>query len=155
MKCSRKGFTLLEICLAIAIAMVIMLMAVPSISGVLKGQKANRPYEMFDQLVKKAQARSISERRNYLITWEKEELVLRPENPENVEEAQGIDRIAIADKESYEIQLPAALVKKPPSEWTFWPTGTCEPATILYKGPQGSWTAVYRPLTVKAEVTEL
>jgi hypothetical protein len=142
-------------CLAIAIALVMLMIAVPSISGVLKQQQANQPFDTFDQLVRKAQALSLSQRRTYQIAWFKDAIVLKPESPDNGAESKGIDRIAISDNESYGIELSAALVKKPPNEWTFWPTGTLEPATITYKGPSGSWTAVYRPLSVKAEVNEL
>jgi len=151
----RGGFTLIEICLAVAIALVMLMIAVPSISGFLKQQESNQTFDALDRMVKKAQSLSLSERRAYLITLEKEQIILRPQAPENASEADGIDRIAISDKESYTLELPSALVKNPPAQWTFWPSGTREPAIIYYKGPSGAWTATFRPFSVKAEVTEL
>jgi len=155
MKRRSEGFTLIEICLAVAIALVMLMIAVPTISGFLKQQQANQPFENLDRLVKKAQSLSLSERRTYLIGMEKGEIVLKPQAPEDESEAKGLDRIPVSEEESYTFEFPAALVKNPPGQWTFWPTGTREPATISYKGPSGAWTAVYRPLALKADVTEL
>jgi len=155
MKPNRRGFTLIELSLAIAIALVMLMIAVPSVSSFLKNQESNKPFDNFDRLVKKAQSLSLTERRTYVIDLDKDEIVLKPQAAENDSESKGIDRIAVSDKETYTFELPAALVKKPTTEWTFWPSGTREPATISYKGPSGEWRAVYRPLTVKAEVNEL
>lgn len=155
MKCSRGGFTLIEICLALAIALVIVMIAVPSLSSVLKQDATNQSFEAFDQLVRKARALSTSERRTYLIGWSQKEIVLRPELPENPSEAEGVDRIPISQKERYTFELPAALSKTKPTLWSFWPSGTREPATISYEGPTGSWSATFPPLAVKPEVNEL
>ena len=155
MKQPRSGFTLIELCLAIAIALVMLMIAVPSVSTFLKNEQSNKPFETFDQMVKKAQNLSLTERRTYVIDLDEKEIVLKPQAPENESESSGIDRIAVSDDENYTFELPAALQKKHTTEWTFWPSGTREPATIYYKGPSGSWMAIYHPLTVKAEVTEL
>jgi hypothetical protein len=50
------------------------------------------------------------------------------------------------------IVLPAALVKNPPGQWTFWPSGICEPALIEYHGPGGTWLARYPALTARPEI---
>jgi prepilin-type N-terminal cleavage/methylation domain-containing protein len=157
----QKGFTLIEICLAVAIALVMLMIAVPSISGVISKQKADGPFEAFNGMVKQAQSRSLSEGRPYFIAWEEGktrgqgEIVLRPVVANNEGEVDGVARIPFSEKESYDLAFPAAMMKKTPKQWAFWATGTCEPATIIYKGPDASWTATYNPLTVKAEVTEL
>ena len=54
--------------------------------------------------------------------------------------------------ELYSLILPAAIDADPAPEWTFWPTGTCEPATITYKGPAGSWEVRYAPLSARATI---
>lgn len=155
MKRSRRGFTLIEICLAVAIAVVTIMIAVPSISGVLSRQKSNQPFDTFDQLVKQAQTRSLSEGRAYFLSWDKDQITLRPVAPADDSEANGVDRISISKEESYNLELPAAMVKNTPMKWVFWPTGTCEAATVTYKGHGMGWKATYRPLKSKAEVTEL
>ena len=52
------------------------------------------------------------------------------------------------------VSLPAALTSKPPAEWIFWPSGTCEPATVQFRGPAGAWTANYSPLTAQPDLTQ-
>jgi prepilin-type N-terminal cleavage/methylation domain-containing protein len=151
----RSGFTLIEICLAVAIALIMLMIAIPSISGVLSQKKTNQPFDTFDQMVKTAQSRSLSEGRPYCISWEKGEIVLRPTASVTKAEANGVERISLSDQETYSLELPAAMVKKAPMMWVFWPTGTWEAATVTYKGPDTAWKAIYRPLKSKAEVAEL
>ena len=158
MKSRSLGFTLLEICLAVAIAAVMIMLAVPTLSGVIERQKADQPFDLFDALVKKAQSLSVSERRTYVIGWERDrrgrqQIVLRPDGPGSGGDV--AETISVGDRESYELILPAALVKAPPKVWTFWPTGTCEPATVIYKGPDTAWKAYYPALKAKPEVTGL
>jgi type II secretory pathway pseudopilin PulG len=147
----KNGFTLLEICLAIFIAVLLVTLAVPSMSGLLAERKLKRSFESFDALARDAQAQSLTERRAYVIAWDAKGLALRPQQPRNAGEEQGA-RLDFADKETFDLNLPAALVPKPRREWIFWPTGTCEPATVFYHGAAGAWTADYDPLTVRAEL---
>lgn len=145
----RDGFTLLEICIAVFIALLMLLMAVPSIQGLFSEREIKRTFDNFSALVIDAQTRAISEQRAYLIEWDDEGLLLRPVQPSNRDEAKGITRIDFGKHEAYDIDLPAALMKEPPKSWVFWPTGTCEAAKISYNGAAGSWTAEYNPLTVR------
>ena len=57
------------------------------------------------------------------------------------------------EKLAPDLLLPGALVKDPPRIWTFWPTGTCEPATIICRVPDSPWTATYDPLTEQPIMT--
>src|SRR5882724_4346206 len=75
----RDGFTLIEIVIAIAILVVALLMAVPSLKGVLADRRLRRSLDDVNRLVLQAQERSISERRAYLIVWRDKEFALRPE----------------------------------------------------------------------------
>ena len=141
------GFTLFEVCIAVFIAVLIMLAAVPSISGVIEEQRAKKLFNQFDGLVKDASNRAVMERRPYVLEWDKSGVIVRPLAPENADEAQGMGRVDFGEKLAPELQLPAALVKDPPKVWTFWPTGTCEPATIICHVPDSPWTATYDALT--------
>lgn len=149
----RAGFTLLEICLAVFIVMLLVMVAVPSVEGVLSERAIKRSFDDFSALVNDAQNRALSERRSYLIVWEDEGVVLRPEQPKNRDEEKGVTRIGFQKGESYEIAFPASLIEKPPREWVFWPAGTCEAARIDYSGSAGSWTAEYNPLNVHPNLT--
>jgi hypothetical protein len=151
---SKNAFTLLEICLAITIGVLIFTFAIPSIEGFFAQQKLNKSFDAFDELVAEAHKLSVLERRSYLISWEKAGVMLRPEFPLNKDEAAGVAMIEARENESYDIELTAALVENPPREWVFWPSGNCEPARITYQGREGNWIARYDPLTARAAEVE-
>ena len=153
---SHSGFTLLEISLAIAIGLIVMAVAIPSFTSVLKGSRAEEAFASFDGMVREARERSRSEGRNYVIVWGRERVaLLRPEEPASPEEAKGLRRWDMAREGNLELYLPAALFpkgEKPDAIWTFWADGVCEPAEVCYKGADGNWSAVYNPFTGEAEV---
>jgi len=149
----HAAFTLLEICIAILIAVLIILAAVPSISGVLADQRAKKLFNQFDDLVKQASLHAVTERRPYVLAWDDSGVLLRPLAPAGPAEAQGAGYIDFGDKQAPDLLLPAALDKDPPRIWTFWPTGTCEPATIICHLSDAPWTATYDPLTEQAVFT--
>ena len=153
----KSGFTLLEVILAILIAVLMLAVAIPSFSGVFEGSKAQNSFLNFDAIVQEARTRSMEEARNYVIVWGRDRSVLlRPETPATPEEAEGLQKWKIQKGETLELHLPAALTEKgitPDAIWTFWPTGICEPAEVRYKGGAGAWSAVYNPFTVQGEVS--
>ena len=134
-----QAFTLIEIALSIFILLLILLLAVRSLSGVIADRRLKQSLDNFNQLVRQAQERSVTERRPYLIVYGKNSVLLRPE--------------VFAEGEE-EKPTTALLLGKPPAEWIFWPSGTCEPATVQFRGPAGTWTANYSPLTAQAELTQ-
>ena len=144
----RAGFTLLEICLAVAICLLLVLIAVPSVRGVMAEQRLHATFEAFDGLVRKAQARSMDERRTYVLAWKKEAIELIPEETKEGETAPPqTERLSLGNGEDYAIERPAALAKNPEPVWTFWRSGVCEPAIVSYKGPLGTLTVRYDALT--------
>lgn len=145
------GFTLLEICLALAIGVMIIALSVPSIAGLLAEQRLKRSFERFDLLVSEARVRSVSEQRAYALVWDRKEIVLVPRgreaaHPPTEEEAQSL---VFEDKERFQLRRSAALTKNPPDEWIFWRNGTCEPVEISFEGAAGSWVVKYDPLTAR------
>jgi type II secretory pathway pseudopilin PulG len=149
-----RAFTLIEIALSIFILLLILLLAVPSLSGVVANRRLKQSLDGFNQLVRQAQERSLTERRAYLIVWGKNSVVLRPEVFGKDEEEKATAVFRLAKGSWIRISLPAALMGKPPAEWIFWPSGTCEPAIVQFKGPAGTWTADYSPLTAQPELTQ-
>jgi type II secretory pathway pseudopilin PulG len=149
-----RAFTLIEIALSIFILLLILLLAVPSLSGVIANKRLKQSLDGFNQLVHQAQERSVTERRAYLIAWGKNSVVLRPEVLAKDEEEKPTAVFRLAKGSWIKISLPAALTAKPPAEWIFWPSGTCEPATVQFRGPSGTWTADYSPLTAQPELTQ-
>ena len=145
----RAGFTLLELCLAIAVGLLIVSVALPSLGSLFAEQRLTRTFERLDGLVRKAQNMSIHDRKPYELVWDKGTISLRPAGATETDDSAALPGLTCAEDEEYALELPAALIADPPKRWTFWATGTCEPATIAYHGGAGSWSAHYDPLTVR------
>ena len=148
-----RGFTLIEIALAIFILLLLLVMAVPSFSGVIANRRLKQSLDEFNNLVRQAQTLSVTERRPYLIVWGKNNVMVRPEAFAKDEEAKAKAEFRLSRGGTLKLSLPVALAQKYPAEWIFWPSGTCEPAIVRFQGPAGSWTANYSPLTGRPEIT--
>ena len=144
---------MIEIVLSVFILMLLLLLAVPSLSGVLANNRLRRSLNGFNNLVRQAQERSVTERRPYLIVWGKNNVVVRPEAFTEDEEAKAKAEFRLSKGSTLRLSLPVALAEKYPAEWIFWPSGACEPAIVRFQGPAGSWTANYSSLTERPEIT--
>jgi Tfp pilus assembly protein FimT len=146
----RAGFTLLEICLALLIGVMLILLAVPSISGLLAEQRLKKSFEQFEQLVAAAKLQSVTEQRTYALAWDRKGITMGPLGPrEPGHDEDAGNRLVFEKDESFDLLRPAALQKNAPSEWVFWSNGTCEPAQISFRGQAGSWLVNYDPLTAR------
>lgn len=137
MSSRHAAFTLLEICLTLLIGMVLMLLAVPSVAGLMAEQRLHESFGRFEQLANTARWRSIKEQQPYRLVWDKSRIVL-----ETFNHAKGVgeaDVLPVGDDEHYGLSRVAALISPAPEEWTFWPDGSCEPVVINYKGRNGKW----------------
>jgi len=150
---ASRGFTLIEIVIAVFILMLLLTLAVPSMNGVLADKRLRRSLDRFNDLVRQAQERSVAEHRAYLIVWGDKSIALRPEVFAKGEEARPAADFALTGGNVVKLTLPAALTRNPPGEWIFWPSGTCEPAVVQFSGRDGSWTANYSALTARPELT--
>lgn len=149
-----RAFTLIEIALSIFILLLLLLLAVPSLTGVIASRRLKQSLDSFNQLVRQAQERSVTERRSYLIVWGKNIVVLRPEVFAEGDEEKPTSVFRLPKGNLLELSLPAALTGKHPPEWVFWPSGNCEPAVVQFKGPAGTWKANYSPLTAQPDLTQ-
>jgi len=145
------GFTLVELAIAVVIMVVLMMLAVPSMNGVLADRRLRRSLDGFNAIVREAQERSVAERRPYLIVWRDGKVGLRPEGLDRGENGEPVVKMKLGKNETFKVSFPAALVEAPP-EWIFWPSGNCEPAVVNYRGGDGSWTATYSALTARPEM---
>lgn len=148
------GFTLLEVILAIAIGLLLLGLAVPSVAGLLAEQRLKETFERFDDFVRQAQKRSVSERRAFVMNWDQTGISLEPAEPVAEDRGQEWPRLDFGDDESIALERPAALAEKPPAQWPFWRSGTCEPAVVVFNGPAGGWTVRYDALTVRGTMIE-
>ena len=138
---------------AVAILVVLLMMAIPSLSGVLADRKLRASLDGFNKLVRQAQERSVNEHRAYLLVWGDKDVIVQPEAFAKDEEKKAVATFALEKGSALTLTLPAAMRKKPPGEWIFWPTGTCEPATVRYEGRAGTWTENYSPLTAHGDLS--
>ena len=146
------GFTLIEMAVAVVILMLLMMLAVPSMSGVMADRRLRRSLDEFNVIVREAQERSVTEHRPFLIVWEKGKLGLRAEGLQKGESPEPVVKWRLAKGESLKVDFPAALLDEPPPEWIFWASGTCEPAVVTYRGKDGTWTASYSALTGRPQI---
>jgi prepilin-type N-terminal cleavage/methylation domain-containing protein len=148
----RAGFTLIEIAISVFIMLLLLSLAIPSVSGVLADRRLKRSLEAMNQMVREAQERSVQERRPYLIEWQRKAIILRPESIVQGDSEAPTAALALDKGHAFLLRLPAALEKDPLAQWIFWPSGTCEPANVRFKGPDGSWEVNYSPLTARPEI---
>lgn len=149
----RAAFTLLELCLAIAIGLLLLLIAVPSIKGALDAKRLHERMDEFDALVTKAQVRAVSERQTMALVWKHDAIELISLD-KKAEEGDAPEVFSVGEKQEYILERPAALTEKAPPIWTFWRSGTCEPVIVTYKGPDGMWRAQYDALTAHRTILE-
>jgi Tfp pilus assembly protein FimT len=138
MPAHRAAFTLLEICLTLVIGMVLILLAVPSVAGLLSEQRLHDSFIRFEQFANTARARSLQEQKPYRLLWDKKGVSMERISPLK-NDAGAVDRLALGDGETFQVERVAALSKESAAEWTFWPNGTCEPVIISYRGNAGRW----------------
>jgi prepilin-type N-terminal cleavage/methylation domain-containing protein len=150
----RNGFTLLELAIAIVIALVVLSVAVPSVNGVLADRRLRRSLDGLTALVRQAQERSVVEHRSYIILMRDKKFALRAEGVSKGEGSGPIATIPWKRGESYRLWFPAAMEENPPAAWIFWSTGTCEPAVVSYQGPDGIWMAKFSTLTARPEIVQ-
>ena len=147
-----RAFTLIEIVMAVFILMLLLLLAVPSMSGVFADKRLRRSLDGLNDLVRKAREHSLMEHRAYLMTWAETGVSLAPEAFAKGEDRKPVATLAFKRGENWRLVLPTALAKDPPPEWIFWPSGACEAARVEFHGRDGNWTAAYSPVTARAEM---
>ena len=153
MRRNRQAFTLIEIAIAVFIMLMMLSLAVPSLRGVMADRRLRRSLDELNSLVRTAQERSVLDRRAYLISWQEDHLEVRPEAFAKGEQTAPTASMKLRRGDAFVLQLPAALADDPPADWAFWPSGTCEPAVVTFKGVDGTWTASFSPLTARPELT--
>ena len=148
----RDGFTLFELIIAVFILVLLLGLAVPSLSGVLADKRLHRSLDRFNTLVREAHERSLAEHRAYLIVWGDQAVSLRPAIFLKTEERVPIDSVPVSKADKWQVEFPAALTKKPLPEWIFWESGVCEPLRVTFAGRDGLWAAEYSPLSALSEI---
>ncbi len=153
---ARRGFTLIEMCVAIFIALLLMAVALPSLTGQSGRARLQGAFDRFDALVGEAQKRSVNEGRAYVLAWSEGGAIrLYPAGSSAKERRAGpaAALIPAAGSERYTLDRDASLTHSPAATWIFWPSGNCEPVKIRFEGPGGTWSAEYNPLSARGTIT--
>jgi type II secretion system protein H len=148
-----RGFTLIEIVLVVFILMLVLLLAVPSLNGVLADRRLRQSLDRFNKLVAQAHEHSVAEHRPYLLVVGKKGIEVRPEVLTDDDDSGPVSDMPLSDRDSVKLSFPAAITKDPPPEWIFWPAGVCEPAVVQYAGRAGAWTVTYSALNARPDIT--
>jgi type II secretory pathway pseudopilin PulG len=148
------AFTLIEIVLAITITLLVMLLAVPSLNGVMADRRLRQSLDKFNNLVGQAHEHSVAEHRPYLLVVDKGSIEVRPEVYNKDDDPSPIATFPLDDRDSIKLKFPVAMIKEPPAEWIFWPSGVCEPAIVDFLGRSGAWTVSYSALNARPEITK-
>ncbi len=147
----RRGFTLIEICIVLFLVIMLVSVAMPSLSGQLARRHLQEASDRLDELADRARERSVAEGRPYLLIWQKNgSIALYPADTTEAARNKSGPVSALTpsgSNERYTLIRGASLTAQPAPEWTFWPTGNCEPVTVRYQGSSGEWEAAYSPLS--------
>jgi type II secretory pathway pseudopilin PulG len=149
-----SGFTLIEIVLAVSILMLVLLLAIPSVNGVLADRRLRQSMDQFNTLVNKAHEQSVAEHRPYLVVVTDKAVEVRPEVETKDDDPGPVADWPLDRRDSVQIKFPAAMIKNPPAEWIFWPSGVCEPAVVDFAGRNGWWSVTYSALNARPEITK-
>src|SRR5213080_1260997 len=99
----QRAFTLVEIVIAIFILLLLVLLAVPSLNGVLADKRLHRSLDRFNDLVRQAHERSLAEHRAYLIVWNDTFISLQPAAFLKTEPHEPIDTMPITRREKWQL----------------------------------------------------
>lgn len=140
--------------MAVFILMLVLLLAVPSLTGVLADRRLRQSMDRFNELVSQAHEHSVAEHRPYLLIVGNKSIEVRPEVLTKEDDPSPVADLPLSDRESVKMTFPAAMVKEPPPEWIFWPSGVCEPAVVEFLGRAGSWVIRYSALNARPEIAK-
>jgi len=151
----NAGFTLLEICMAVAIGLLMLSLAMPSLRGLFAEDRLRDRMRQFDEFVGKAATLARTTRKEVRLRWEPEGVRMVPEEPldtDNSATVDGGDFFPFQKDEEFILSRVAARDPKAPWEWSFWPEGVREPVEVSYNSPGGSWSERFGALVPEPDV---
>jgi prepilin-type N-terminal cleavage/methylation domain-containing protein len=156
----ESGFTLLEISMAVVIGLMMLSLALPSVSGVFSEQRLRERMGEFEGMALKAASmarKSNREVRLRLVKVGKDGGVGwwmgAMEGEQEVED--GVSGVVLELDREEKVQLNRLAARKgvvAPMEWSFWPNGTREPVELSYEGPGGKWVLRFGALVPDPDV---
>ena len=102
--------------LVVAIFVLMLALAIPSLTGLSADKRLRRSLDAFNNLVRQAQELSVAENRAYLIVWTDAGADLRPEVFQKDEEKKPTAVFPFDRDSVLKLLLPSALRKEYPAE---------------------------------------
>lgn len=154
----KSGFTLIELMVVILVSVLLLTLAVPSLDGLFREQALEAKLESMTKLVQRARWQAIEQEAPVRIIFTNKLVFILAElnAAENSRAASlqfGPSEVKLGEDESLVIEKRYQLEQTSSSDsWTFWPSGNCEPTTVSYEGPQGTWTLAFDPLSANHRI---
>lgn len=152
MKSKNAAFTLIEIIVSIALLLLLLVLAVPTVDGIFASGRLQKTLDQFDNFVTEVRDLAVTENRTIVIVWRKKEIVALPDGRTDDPDVEPLKTFTPGDDQVYQFAPTASMEKNPAAEWTFWPNGTCEPAEVGFAGGQGTWRVGYAALGARREI---
>lgn len=156
----RAGFTLIELMVVIMLAALLMTLALPSIDGLFREQALQAKLDAFTQLIQRARWQAIEQQAPVRVIWEEEQVAIRAAlNAKEASQAASLKfgpaQFKLNQDENLSLSKQNNLEQASTSDsWTFWPSGNCEPTTVSYAGPEGTWTLAFDPLSAQHRIEQ-
>ena len=172
---ANRGFTLLEICLVLFIAILLVGFAIPVTASLMSEQRLREPARQLELLVKTARRQAVQENRPYEILMsgtgfllqpvldaKTSEQQLSPPQPVEGEESEAAAEVPVP-LEPLEYRLPADVTyliqhwgvdkaaKPAEDHWVFQATGLCEPMIIRFQREESYLEITFNPLTASVD----
>ncbi|MEI6713802.1 MAG: hypothetical protein WCO60_08615 [Verrucomicrobiota bacterium] len=134
-----RGFTLLEVCMAVAIGMLMVGLAMPSVTGLFAEQRLRSRMIEFEDVVRNAASQSKLGQQEFRMRWYKEGIAVESADTLMALKEKDIPPLVFTFQkdEVFQLKRVAARLEKPMTEWSFWPNGIREPVEVGYTGPLG------------------
>ena len=144
--------------MAVAIGMLMLSLAMPSLRGLFAEDRLRERMRQFDEFAGKAAVLARTSHKEVRLCWEPEgvRMVQQETSTEGSEALQtGGDFFTFEKDEEFILSRVSARDPKAAWEWSFWPEGVREPVEVFYKGPGGSWSERFGALVPEPDVLSI
>lgn len=155
---SVRAFTMLEVCLALFIVMLVVGIALPFANGLNRESALRTPADELKKLALTARRAAVTDRKTYELILDEERYVLRvlpigEDDPEQVHEDQILQRYELPRDVKYAVKRwdEKEFGSRQDSQWRFLPTGICEPITVRFAQGEDWLQFSFNPLTAASE----
>jgi len=139
---SKEGFTLLEVCVALAVATLVLGVAVLGLGGVAGEQALKQASHLVEAFVQDARSTAIREGRECVMVLTNEGI--RTEGPAPLEVSFARFGLTLDLRRSGEVEFRSP---KKGETWSVRPRGVCEPLELRLRGERGYTEILFEPLT--------